>query len=44
MDAQSDFWSAVPISANVQPLHDWGGGEIRGDSRVAEGDLADRSV
>jgi hypothetical protein len=41
VDAESDFWEAVPVSADVQPLHDRGGGEIWGGEGDAEGVVAD---
>ena len=41
VDAESDLWEAVPISADVQPLHDRGGGEIWGVAGDAEGVVAD---
>ena len=41
VDAESDLWEAVQISADVQPLHDWGSGEVWGVAGDAEGVVAD---
>ena len=41
MDAESDIREAVQISADVQPLHDWGSGEIWGVAGDAERVVAD---